>query len=64
MFPKIMYNRTEEDFRLWLRSVAAVVEAQIHLDLQDIPDIAYKDLYNTKVNPNQAARAAIKRAKE
>lgn len=51
-------------FDLWLKEVDEHVQARTGLSRDDMPDIAYRDLFDGGATPRQAASAAIRNAKE
>ena len=53
----------KESFAGWMESVNARLSAGIGLTSDDLPDICYRDLYETGSSPGSAARIALNNAR-
>ena len=49
-------------FDLWLQAVNRHTEHDYGVSVDDLPDCCYQDWYNDGVNPQQAAKKAVRNA--
>jgi hypothetical protein len=54
--------RKKRTFEEWLKEVDAALRNECGMTHLDLPDIAYRDLYDDGVSPKSAAKKAVKNA--
>lgn len=54
----------DQKFKYWIDKVDTEVEKRVCMSVHDLPDCPYRDWYEDGVTPVQAARKAIKNAKD
>lgn len=59
-----MASMPKKTFEQWMNEVDYAVEQEVGCDTRDLPDCCYRDWYDEGATPLQAAKRAIKRAKE
>lgn len=53
----------KQTFEEWMRQANNECLALCSMDLLDLPDVAFRDMYDEGKSPKTAARAAIREAK-
>lgn len=52
------------DFKTWMAKVSDEIESKVGLSLDDLPDMNYYEMWEDGISPANAARKAIRNAKE
>ena len=55
-------TRYLSNFQQWKRQVDRCIEARIGLSSDDLPDVAYRDMFDYGDSPDEAAVAALEEA--